>query len=89
MVLAGCPEGGTVLDPFNGSGTTGIVSVMNKRNYIGIELNDDYINITKRRVMKECDSVSIDNWTYHDGITLCEAEMYESVDILSDLFEEE
>lgn len=52
-ILAGCPEGGWVLDPFNGSGTTGIVAVQNNRNYIGIELNPEYIEITKRRIEKE------------------------------------
>lgn len=53
-ILAGCPEGGWVLDPFNGSGTTGIVAAQNKRNYIGIDLNPEYLEITKRRVEKEC-----------------------------------
>jgi DNA modification methylase len=52
-ILAGCPEGGWVLDPFNGSGTTGIVATQNKRNYIGIDLNPEYIEITKRRIEKE------------------------------------
>lgn len=58
-ILAGCPEGGTVLDPFNGSGTTGIVATNNSRNYIGIDLNPEYIEITKRRVEKECTNVFI------------------------------
>lgn len=52
-VLAGCPTGGVVLDPFNGSGTTGIVALNNHRNYIGIELNPEYIDITHRRFAKE------------------------------------
>lgn len=52
-VLAGCPEGGIVLDPFNGSGTTGIVALSNNRNYIGVELNPEYVEITKRRIDKE------------------------------------
>ena len=51
-VLAGCPEGGTVLDPFNGSGTTGQVALQNGRKYIGIELNQEYIELTKRRLSK-------------------------------------
>ena len=38
-ILAGCPEGGTVLDPFHGAGTTGMVSMQNGRNYIGCELS--------------------------------------------------
>ena len=52
-VLAGCPIGGVVLDPFNGSGTTGIVALNNHRNYIGVELNPEYIEITRRRFEKE------------------------------------
>ena len=58
-ILAGCPEGGWVLDPFSGSGTSGIVAVNNSRNFIGIELNPEYIDITERRVEKECTNVSI------------------------------
>ena len=42
-----------MLDPFSGSGTTGIVAVQNNRNYIGVELNPEYIEITKRRMEKE------------------------------------
>jgi DNA modification methylase len=49
-ILASCPENGTVLDPFFGAGTTGIVCIKNKRNYIGIELNQDYIDIAKKRI---------------------------------------
>ena len=44
-VLSTCPEGGTVLDPFNGSGTTGVVALNCGRNYIGIDLKKDYIDI--------------------------------------------
>ena len=49
-ILAGCPEGGTVLDPFNGSGTTGAVAISHGRNYVGIELNPDYIELTHDRL---------------------------------------
>lgn len=49
-ILAGCPEGGTVLDPFFGAGTTGLVAQQHGRNCIGIELNADYIGIAKRRL---------------------------------------
>lgn len=58
-ILAGCPEDGWVLDPFSGSGTSGIVAVNNSRNFIGVELNPEYVDITKRRVEKECSNVSI------------------------------
>lgn len=49
-VLAGCPVGGTVIDPFFGSGTTGVVAKENNRNYIGIELNPMYVEMAKRRI---------------------------------------
>lgn len=49
-IVAGCPEGGTVLDPFNGSGTTGLVALANRCNYIGIELNPEYAAMAMRRL---------------------------------------
>lgn len=49
MISAGCPSGGVVLDPFFGSGTTGRVAERLNRNYIGIELNPDYVEISKKR----------------------------------------
>ena len=52
-IKAGCPEGGVVLDPFGGSGTTGIVSALNNRNSILIELNPEYIKIAEDRIEKE------------------------------------
>tara|TARA_R110002049_G_scaffold306343_1_gene504666 strand:+ start:54 stop:992 length:939 start_codon:yes stop_codon:yes gene_type:complete len=52
-ILAGCPEGGTVLDPFSGAGTTVLVANEHNRKAIGIELNDDYIKIAERR-MNDC-----------------------------------
>jgi DNA modification methylase len=49
-ILAGCPEGGTVLDPFFGAGTTGLVAMEHGRNCIGIELNPAYIDIARKRL---------------------------------------
>lgn len=49
-VLAGCPVGGTVLDPFAGSGTTGIVAASNDRDAILLELNEDYIKLALDRM---------------------------------------
>lgn len=45
-VIAGCKPGGTVLDPFHGSGTTGMVTLQNSRRYIGIDLKQDYLDLS-------------------------------------------
>lgn len=49
-VLAGCPEGGIVLDPFTGSGTTGAVAKRLRRNFIGVEINLNYWEMAKKRI---------------------------------------
>ena len=49
-IKACCPEGGIVLDIFMGSGTTGVVAKKQNKNYIGIELNKEYIEIAKERI---------------------------------------
>ena len=49
-VKAGCPEGGVVLDPFAGSGTTLVVASKLNRSAIGIELNPDYVSIIEERL---------------------------------------
>ena len=50
IILATTKENDLVLDPFNGSGTTGVVCVATKRKYIGIEIDKDYIRLTKKRM---------------------------------------
>ena len=52
-ILAGCPEGGIVLDPFGGAGTTGLVANRNNRNAILCELNPDYVQICENRISEE------------------------------------
>lgn len=52
-ILAGCPAGGTVLDPFAGSGTTLLVARNLQCKGIGLELNPAYIEIAKRRLSQE------------------------------------
>lgn len=52
-ITAGCPENGIVFDPFIGSGTTAIVARKLNRNYIGIDLNKEYLNIADIRIYKE------------------------------------
>lgn len=49
-IKAGCPEGGIVLDPFMGAGTTALVARKLNRNYIGFELNPEYIRIANNRL---------------------------------------
>jgi site-specific DNA-methyltransferase (adenine-specific) len=48
-ILAGCPVGGTVLDPFGGSGTTGMVAEEEGRHSVLIELNPEYVKLAQRR----------------------------------------
>ena len=47
------PPGGTVLDPFLGSGTTGEVALRRGRRFLGIELNPDYASMAARRIDTE------------------------------------
>jgi len=61
----GCDCGGepvpcTVLDPFSGSGTTGLVALRLGRRYLGIELNPEYIAMSKRRMMSEASQLKLD-----------------------------
>lgn len=49
IVLASCKEGDIVLDPFNGSGTTGLIANAYKRKYIGIDLDSKYLDLTIKR----------------------------------------
>lgn len=78
MILAGCPKGGIVLDPFMGSGTTGAVAVLNKRHYIGCELNPEYIELSNRRI---ADATKIAN-----QVTI--SDLFENQVTISDLFTE-
>ena len=52
-INAGCPDGGIVLDPFMGSGTVGVVAEKLGRQFIGIELNPDYVKMAEKRINNE------------------------------------
>lgn len=52
-ILAGTKIGDTVLDPFSGAGTTGLVAAKLERNYIGIELNPEYAEMSRHRIQTE------------------------------------
>lgn len=51
IIKASTNEGDIILDPFNGSGTTGIAALNNKRKYIGIEIEETFLELTKMRVI--------------------------------------
>jgi len=52
-MIAGCPKGGIILDPFIGSGTVGFTAFLHNRKYIGIELNAEYVSLAKKRIESE------------------------------------
>jgi DNA modification methylase len=52
-INAGCPPRGTVLDPFMGSGTTGLAAIQSGRRFIGIDISPTYYEIAKKR-LEEC-----------------------------------
>ncbi|GAA1702904.1 hypothetical protein GCM10009765_60380 [Fodinicola feengrottensis] len=52
-IAAGSATGGVVLDPFQGSGTTAVAARQLDRRYIGIDLNTDYLDLTRRRLNTE------------------------------------
>jgi len=58
-ILAGCPEGGTVLDPFGGSGTTVAVAIDLGRNGICCELNSDYVKLAIERITPQ---LAVNRW---------------------------
>jgi site-specific DNA-methyltransferase (adenine-specific) len=51
-ILAGSAEGDFVLDPFLGSGTTGLVAGLNRRSFVGIELKAEYVALARARLAK-------------------------------------
>lgn len=53
-ILAGCPAGGTVFDPFGGAGTTALVAEQCGRNAVVIELNPNYAAMSKARISEDC-----------------------------------
>lgn len=61
-ILAGCPTQGIVLDPFFGSGTTGMVAAQNDRHYIGIDINPQFCELAKARISaaQDCPEAATD-----------------------------
>lgn len=59
-MLAGCPAGGVVYDPFMGTGSTAEVAIRAKRNFIGSEMSADYISISEKRLKPFLTSYTLD-----------------------------
>lgn len=58
LVRLVCPQGGTVLDPFMGSGSTGVACIQEGMRFVGIEMDEHYCEIANTRILKETDNVS-------------------------------
>jgi len=67
MVLASCPEAGTVLDPFMGSGTSAVAAARHGRRFVGFELNPDYFRIVEKRVAEARNGKTSGNRKGHKG----------------------
>jgi site-specific DNA-methyltransferase (adenine-specific) len=67
MVLASCPEGGTVLDPFMGSGTSAVAAARHGRRFVGFELNPEYFRIVEKRVAEARNGNNGGNRKGHKG----------------------
>ena len=59
LVQNSCPDGGTVLDPFMGSGTSGAAAVSRGVNFIGFEINPEYFNIASERINNEEKNITL------------------------------
>jgi DNA modification methylase len=60
-ILAGCPDDGIVLDPFSGSGTTGVVALNNNKKYIGIELNPEFAELSHKRIKDQVPTTLVEH----------------------------
>jgi len=58
-ILAGSQKGETILDPFSGSGTTGVAAVEEGRNYVGVESNPEYAQLSIDRLTKELNTATV------------------------------
>lgn len=61
LVRLVCPQGGTVLDPFMGSGSTGVACMQEGMRFVGIDMDEHYCDIANARISKETDNVFCEN----------------------------
>ncbi len=78
IILLGSNEGQTVLDPFTGSGTTGVVAQKLNRNFIGIEINKEYYEIAKKRIGVQ----NVEFFDFNNIINenICNAKQFNSIE---------
>lgn len=58
FVRVSCPTNGSILDPFVGSGSTGVAAIQNGRNFIGIEKDDFYYELASKRIKDRDDEIN-------------------------------
>lgn len=58
ILLAGSPHGALVLDPFAGSATTGVAAIRHGRRFVGVELDERYLELGRKRLTEECASLA-------------------------------
>ena len=82
LILALCPQGGLVIDPYMGSGTTALTALMHNRNFSGSELEPEYFSLAKSRLAQlEDGSVRV-----REDKPVREPKAGESVSIIPDHF---
>jgi DNA modification methylase len=75
---AGCPKDGIVLDPFMGAGTTALVALKQNKRFVGIELNQEYIEIANKRIGGWREQCRLDSFLYPKDSTSNDGEENES-----------
>ena len=63
LVRLVCPQGGTVLDPFMGSGSTGVACIQEGMRFVGIDMDEHYCEIAEKRIGAEPDTVFAENFS--------------------------
>ena len=58
LILDNSNENDLILDPCMGSGSTGVVALQNNRNFLGMELDENYFNIAKNRIYKQLNNIN-------------------------------
>ncbi len=71
IIRASSNQGDLILDPFNGGGTTGVVAARLGRRFVGIELDEEFLQLTKRRITDELSARSLFSATDNVDVSRC------------------